>query len=105
MESGEEESADAACAIEGTAEVGAPSVGAEEGVFAAAGAFAEDVPAALLVDEVELVMELPASAAGAVPDVFLNAASHEVVGEDEFAPSWQRDCCLGLHSKIESNYV
>ena len=57
------------------------------------------------MDEVELVVELPASVAGAVPDVFLDATAHEVVGEDEFAPSWQRDCCLGLHSKIESNYV
>ena len=39
MECGEEKSADAACAIEGAAEVGAPGVGAEEAVFAAAGAF------------------------------------------------------------------
>ena len=49
------------------------------------------------MDEVELVVELPAAAAGAVPDVFLDAAAQEVVGEDEFSPSGQRDGGVGFH--------
>ena len=49
------------------------------------------------MDDVEFVMKLQASAAGAVPDVFLDAAAHEVVGEDEFPPSWKWDGGVGFH--------
>ena len=49
------------------------------------------------MDEVELVMKLPASAAGAVPDLFLDATAHGVVGEDEFPPSWKWDVGVGFH--------
>ena len=49
------------------------------------------------MDEIELVVELPASAGGTVPDIFFDAPSHEVVGEDEFPPSGQRDGGVGFH--------
>ena len=49
------------------------------------------------MDDVEFVMMLPASAAGAVPDVSLDAVAYEVVGEDEFPPSWKWDGGVGFH--------
>ena len=49
------------------------------------------------MDEVELVVELPASTASAVPDGFADSAVQRIVGKSELPPSWKRDCCVGFH--------
>ena len=49
------------------------------------------------MDEVELVVKLPASAAGAVPDGSADTAAYEVIGKGEFSPSWKWDRGVGFH--------